>query len=52
MDVFFVAENKKDVNHKLVVTGLRHRYLNLQHWELLLMACETEHEKNVVMVLS
>lgn len=52
MDIVFVAENKKDVNHKLLVTSLRHRYLNLQHWEWLLMAYETEYEKNVVMMLS
>ena len=43
MEVVFVAENNKDINHKLLVTGLWHWYLNLQHWELLLMACEAEY---------
>lgn len=43
MEVVFVAEINKDINHKLLVTGLHHRYLNLQHWELLFMACETEY---------
>lgn len=43
MEVIFVAENNKDINHKLLVTGLRHQGLNLQHWELLLIVCETEY---------
>lgn len=42
MEVVFVAENNKDINHKPLVTALHHWYLNLQYWELLLMACETE----------
>lgn len=55
MEVIFVTENNKDINHNPLVTGLCHQCLNLQHWESLLIVCvklSVSNEKNVVMVLT
>lgn len=50
MNVVSVAENNEDVNCEPLVTGLYHQYLNLQHWELLLMTCETVLEERKLLI--